>query len=100
MENVKHCAVLVRRAQDVWEGTRAALGLAAHNYGGYLFVLNVTIEMTDALKDNLEWLEELECPYYTNVEENAQWGFQHMPIEQIASELKKMDLVIPFGDRQ
>ncbi len=100
MENIKHCAIVVRRAQDVWEGTRTALGLAAFNYWAYLFVINVKVEMTKALKENLEWLEKMECPYFTNLEENARWGFQHMPIEKLAREMKKMDLVVPFGDRQ
>ncbi|CAB5091514.1 hypothetical protein D3OALGA1CA_928 [Olavius algarvensis associated proteobacterium Delta 3] len=99
MENIKHCGVVVRRPEDVWEGTRTALGLAAHNYWAYLFVFDVAVEMTDALEENLEWLEEMECPVYSNVSENAQWGFQHIATDQLARELKKMDIVIPFGNR-
>lgn len=99
MENIKHCAVVVRRPQDIWEGTRTALGLAAHNYWAYLFVIDVTVEMNDSLEENLEWLEEMECPFISNREENSQFGFQYLPIEKLARELKKMDLVIPFGDR-
>jgi hypothetical protein len=99
MENVKHCAVLVRRPRDVWEGTRTALGLAAHNYWAYLYVLDVEVEMTAALKENLEWLEEMECSTISNVEGNARFGFEYMPIDKLARELKKMDLVIPFGYR-
>jgi len=99
MENIKHCAVVVRRAQDVWEGTRTALGLAAHNLWAYLFVIDVKVEMTEALQENLEWLEEMECAYISNVEENTRHGFELLPIEKLARELKKMDLVIPFGDR-
>jgi len=99
LENIKHCAVVVRRAQDIWEGTRTALGLAAHNYWAYLFVLDVEVEMTEALEENLEWLEEMECPCISNIEQNSRWGFRYMPIEMLARELKKMDLVIPFADR-
>lgn len=99
MENVKHCAVVVRRPQDVWEGTRTTLGLAAHNYWSYLFVLDVEVKMTDALKENLEWLEEMECPFISNSEKNSAHGFKYLPTDKIARELKKMDLVIPFGDR-
>jgi hypothetical protein len=99
MENIKHCAVIVRRPEDVWEGTRTALGLAAHNYWAYLFVVDVTIEMNQELKENLEWLEEMECPIISNLEENSQHGFEHLPLEKLARELKKMDLVIPFGNR-
>lgn len=100
MENVKHCAVVVRDSADVWEGTRTALGLAAHNYWSYLFVLNVELEMTDALKENLEWLEEMECETISNVAGNARFGFKTLPLEQAARELKKMDLVIPFGQHR
>jgi hypothetical protein len=99
MENIKHCAVVVRRPQDVWEGTRTALGLAAHNYWAYLFLLNVEVEMTEALEENLEWLDEMECPCFTNMEANVEHGFTLMPLETLARELKKMDLVIPFGNR-
>ena len=99
MENIKHCAVIIRRPEDVWEGTRTALGLAAHNYWAYLFVLNVTVEMNEKLEENLEWLEEMECPCYTNVDGNTHHGFQYLPTEKLARELKKMDLVIPFGNR-
>ena len=99
MENIKHCAVIVRRPEDVWEGTRTALGLAAHNYWAYLFIVDVTVEMDEKLEENLEWLEEMECPFITNMVENLEYGFQYLPIEKLARELKKMDLVIPFGNR-
>jgi hypothetical protein len=55
--------------------------------------------MTEALEENLEWLEEMECPCISNLEVNSQYGFDIMPLEKLARELKKMDLVIPFGNR-
>lgn len=99
MENIKHCAIVVRRPEDIWEGTRTALGLAAHNYWAYLYVIDTAVEMNDALEENLEWLEEMECEYVSNLEENTRHGFKFMPLEKLARELKKMDLVIPFGNR-
>lgn len=99
MEHIKHCAVIVRQPEDVWEGTRTSLGLAAHNFYAYLYVIGFKLEMTEALKENLEWLEEMECEYFSDQEENSQYDFKHMPIEKIAKELKKMDLVIPYGNR-
>ncbi len=99
MENIKHCAVIVRRMEDVWEGTRTALGLAVHNYWAYLFVVDVTIEMNQKLEENLEWLEEMDCSIISNVDVNSQHGFQYLPLEKLARELKKMALVIPFGNR-
>ena len=99
MENIKHCAVVVRRARDIWEGTRTALGLAAHNYWAYLFVFDVEVAMSEALEENLEWLEEMECETYSNLQVNEQHGFKYIPLDKLARELKKMDLVIPFGNR-
>lgn len=99
MENIKHCAVLVRRPQDIWEGTRTTLGLAVHNIWAYFFVLDIELEMNDKLQENLEWLEEMECACISNREENARYGFAIMTTDQLARELKKMDLVIPFGNR-
>ena len=99
MENIKHCAVLVRRSEDVWEGTRTALGLAAHNYWAYLFVFDVAVSMTEELAENLEWLDEMECPTYSNVVDNGAYGFKIFHTKDLARELKKMDLVTPFGDR-
>lgn len=99
MEHIKHCAVLIRRSEDIWEGTRTALGLAAHNFWVYLYVIGVEVEMTDVLKDNLEWLEEMECGYFSDHEGNLKHGFKYIPLEKIAGELKKMDLVIPFANR-
>jgi len=55
--------------------------------------------MTEALKENLEWLEEMECEYISNLEVNTKNDFKYMSIDEIARELKKMDIVIPFGNR-
>ena len=100
MENVKHCAVIVRRADDLWEGTRTSLGLAAHNYWATLFVIDVKINMWDELKENLEWLDELECDYISNCEENTEHNFKIMSLDEISGRLKGMDIIIPFGHRE
>ena len=99
MENIKHCAVIVRRSEDLWEATRTSLALAAHNYYASLYVVGCEVDMTEALEENLAWLTEMECEYYSNLEENSKHNFIHMSLEEMAGELKKMDFVIPFGNR-
>ncbi|MEE8397585.1 MAG: hypothetical protein V3S89_01185 [Desulfobacterales bacterium] len=97
MENIKDCAVIVRRSEDLWEATRTGLGLAAHNHRVHLYVLDFTVDMTEALKDYFEWFTEMECDLCSNLEANSACGFRIIPLEEIGAELKDMDLVIPFG---
>jgi hypothetical protein len=65
------------------------MGLAAHIYRAYLFVLNVSLEMTEALEENLEWLDEMACPCTSTLELNSRCAFDIMPLEKWARELKR-----------
>ena len=99
MQGIKQIAILVRRAEDLLEGSRSALGLAVENFGATLFILDMAVDMTAALKENLDWFAEMECEVFSNNRANTEsHGIPFLSLEEMGARLRAMDLIIPFGN--
>ncbi len=96
MKDVKHVAFIIRDRDNDWEGIRSSLGLAVENFWVHTFVLDHEVDMTDDVRENLEWLSDMECTYYSNHPENIRNGFQPITIDELGVKLREMDLIIPF----
>jgi len=97
MVEIKEVAFVVRNEEDLWECTRSALGLAVENFYVSLFVLDFEVKLTDALKENMEWLQDLEVSLYSNNQTNAESGyFINRGLSEIGESLNHNDLVITF----
>ncbi len=97
MEKIKHIAMLIRKKEDLLEGSRSSLGLSMENLFVHMFVLGVEVEMTHTTKENIDWLKDVEARCYSNIRVNAEkHGFEYVSLENLTEKLKQMDLIIPF----
>ncbi|MDY7002058.1 MAG: hypothetical protein SVS15_09805 [Thermodesulfobacteriota bacterium] len=99
MENVESCAFIVQKQEDVYQCSRSTLGLAVENLYSFMFALDLKVDMTDEVKENLEMLvEDMECECFSNNKENPE-PFQYMSTEDMAAKINEQNLIIPFGSR-
>ena len=93
MENIKHVALIIRRKEDLWEGSRSMLGLTIENFHTYMFVLDAEVEMTEEYKKNLEWLEEMECkwPFFSPYHGRTRFP----PLQGISLHMSRIQCIFP-----
>lgn len=96
MPEIQHVALLIRQQEDLHEGLRSSLGLAVENFYVDMIILDTEIIISDEYRENLMWLDEMDCRYFSNHQGNEKYGFSHMNVEEIGKTLKSADLIIPF----
>ena len=95
---MKHAAVIIRDAQQQYEGLRTSVGLMLGGMQVEMFVLHHEIEtMDDAYRDNMLFLDEIGGRRFSNNSENAEkYGFSHVTVAQAAERIRRAEIVIPF----
>ena len=98
----KKAAVIIRDANNQWEGLRSSLGLGVQMIDAHMFVIG-EVQMPEnrieGYKENLEFLkDDLEAEIYTDTKANVEkWGFfEYIPLDNIGDKLLEYDLIIPF----
>lgn len=95
-------AIVIRDAENQWEGLRSGLGLGLEMVEADLFVIgevNMSEDRVEGYKENLEFLkEELECQHFTDTRANVdKWGFfEYISLDDMAKKLCEYDLIVPF----
>jgi hypothetical protein len=99
---LKKVAVIIRDANNQWEGLRSSLGMGVEMIDTHMFVIGevqMPDERVEGYRENLEYLkDDLEAAVFTDTEENvAKWGFfDYISLDNIGKKLFEYDLIIPF----
>ncbi len=99
---VSKAAVIIRNANNQWEGLRSCLGLGVQMIDPHMFVVGEVRMPEDRFEDykeNLEFLkDDLEAKIYTDNKANVEkWGFfEYMSLDEMGKKLLEYDLIIPF----
>ena len=98
----KKAAVIIRNANNQWEGLRSSLGLGVQMIDAHMFVIGevrMSEDRFEGYKENLEFLkDDLEAEIYTDNAANVEkWGFfEYMSLDYMGEKLFEYDLIIPF----
>jgi len=99
-------AVIARDVETQFEALRVALGAALEDHKADLYILDHKIdidyiskicdECREEFEDNLEFLTDMGGHLYTNVEENKEYNFTVLSLDEIAKKLKEYGVIIPY----
>jgi hypothetical protein len=98
----KKAAVIIRNANNQWEGLRSSLGLGVQMIDTHMFVVGevqMPADRFEGYKENLEFLkDDLEGEIYTDNAANVEkWGFfEYISLDNMGKKLFEYDLIIPF----
>ncbi len=103
----EHIAVIARDVESQFEALRVALGAILEEHKADLYVLDhkvdleymknkICSECDEEFKDNLEFLTDMGGKLYSNVEENKEYNFEILSMDEILNKLKEYGVVITF----
>jgi len=98
LAEVQKVAVLIKDAEQQYEGLRTSLGLLLEAASVQMYVLDHEIEtMDEAYRENMEFIDEMEGERFSNHPANVEkYGFQPITNDEMLAKLKEFDLIIPF----
>ncbi|MGD8701048.1 MAG: hypothetical protein PVG51_01105 [Desulfosarcina sp.] len=91
-------AIIVKDAQQQYEGLRTSVGLLLAGMSVQMFVLHHEIEdMHDDFRENMTLMDQIGGKRYSNNSENAaKYGFTHLSMARAADKIRQADIIIPF----
>ncbi len=94
---MKRVAVVIRDSDRQFEGLRSSLGLLLEQHEVTMIVLDHPVTMTEAYRDNVGFIDEMEGARYSNVETNVeQHGFRPITLAGLSDLLAGRELIIAF----
>ena len=91
-------AIIVRDAQQQYEGLRTSVGLLMAGMSVQMFVLHHEFEdMHGDILENMALMDQFGGRRYSNNAENTvKYGFTHVSMARAADKIRQADIIIPF----